>query len=170
MSRSYEKFYCLHSWDLWGEQDRPSKADPEQAKRLAWTFYCKLGVGGGVRVPIYGEGLMWVFHQYQRREIRLSSQFQPIEGTRERERAEALKSYWQSNIKKWVRLFITWFYFHHLDILYIWSWILCIVWGRDCFIYFNLRISKWPSCVYLSLPFSTVLQCHLVINQTSVYL
>ena len=66
--------------------------------------------------------------------------------------------------KKWVRLFIVWFYFHHLDILYIWSWIFCIVWGRGCFLYFNLRISKWPSCVFLKessfLHWSAVPHCH----------
>ena len=36
---------------------------------------------------------------YQRTETKLSYQFHPIEGTRGRERAEAIKSYWQSNIK-----------------------------------------------------------------------
>jgi len=99
MSRSYEKFYCLHSWDLWGEQDRPSKADPEQAKRLAWTFYCKFGVGGGVSVPIYEEGPYVNLPPVPKDRNQAFLPVSPNRGHKGRERAEAIKSYWQSNIK-----------------------------------------------------------------------
>ena len=164
MSRSYEKFYCLHNWDLWGEQGRPSKEDPEQANRLAWTSYCKFGVWGWVIIPIYEEGPCVNLPPVPKERNQAFLPVSPNRGHKGKREGWGFKKLLAVKHKKWVRLFIVWFYFHHLDILYIWSWIFCIVWGRGCFLYFNLRISKWPSCVFLKessfLHWSAVPHCH----------